>query len=119
MQLLGLAVARAWGLTETRVSVVHVTEDGALDFDELWLGADALDRIAREVRTTPSRVAAVREEVTAGRTPDVRVGDHCTFCPAYRACPANIGLAKNLLNMSDVPETIPGLSPSQAGALWA
>jgi RecB family exonuclease len=118
MQLLGLAVARARGLSQVCVSVVHVMEDGALDFDELLLGHDDLDRISQSVRTILSNVSQARVTVSSGQTPDVHVGEHCAFCPAYHACPANISLAKNLLERSDVSQTIPELSPSEAGALW-
>lgn len=118
MRLLGLAVARARGLEGVCVSIVRVIDDGTLGFDEVWLGPDDLDRIARHVRSTVSRVAAAREAVSAGVTPDVAVGNHCVFCPAYRACPANIGLAKEVLTSSGMAENISELSPSQAGAVW-
>lgn len=119
MHLLGLAVARARGLSLVTVSVVHVTEDGALAFDEMLLGPDELDRIARAVRTAFARVRDAHAAVSGGRTPDVRVGDHCSFCPAFRSCPANVGLAKHLLSASADDFGIDEMSPSQVGSLWA
>ena len=119
MHFLGLAVARARGLSQVTVSFVHVMEDGALGFDELLLGPDELDRVARAVRTAFARVREARAAVSAGLTPDVRVGDHCSFCPAYRACPANVGLAKHLLRTSADDFPIDEMSPSQVGSLWA
>ena len=89
IHLLGLAVARARGLSQVRVSVVHVMEDGALGFDEMLLGLDALDRITRVVRTAFSRLRDAHAEVASGQTPDVRVGDHCSFCrPVREFCTA-------------------------------
>jgi hypothetical protein len=119
MHLLGLAVARARGLSQVTVSVVHVTEDGALGFDEMLLGPDDLSRIARAVRKAFARVRDAQAAVSGGRTPNVRVGDHCSFCPAFRSCPANVGLAKHLLSASADDFDIDEMSPSQVGSLWA
>ncbi len=60
MKLLGLAVARALKLSQVCVSIVHVMDDGTLSFDELLLGNDELDRIARTVRKTISRVSELK-----------------------------------------------------------
>jgi RecB family exonuclease len=119
MHLLGLAVARARGLSQVTASVVHVMEEGALGFDEMILGPDELDRVARGVRTAFARVRDAHAAVSEWRMPDVRVGGHCSFCPAYRACPANVGLAKHLLGASADDFATDGMSPSQVGSLWA
>jgi RecB family exonuclease len=118
MKLLGLMIARAKGLSQVCVSIVHVSEDGAMDFDELLLRSEDLDRIAQSVRTILSHVSEARRTVAQGQTPDVSVGDHCAFCPAYRACPANTSLAKDLLGMSDSPQRVAELPPYQVGELW-
>jgi hypothetical protein len=101
------------------VSVVHVTEDGALAFDEMLLGPDELDRIVRTGRTAFALVRDAHAAVAGVRTPDVRVGDHCSFCPAFHSCPANVGLAKHLLSASADDFGINEMSPSQVGLLWA
>jgi hypothetical protein len=49
-----------------------------------------------ELRDIDSRVQAARRDYEAGLLPEVRIGDHCKYCPARQTCPARIGLAARL-----------------------
>lgn len=118
VQLLGLAVARERRLSQVCVAVIHIYEDGTLSFDEMLLRDADLERVARRVRVAFENVKSVRQQVMLGHTPDVVIGDHCKFCPAFRACPANINLARGLLTANETFESTGELTPIQAGAIW-
>lgn len=118
-RLLALALARARALSQLSIAIIQIDGAGGYRRDELRLDADDLDRIANSVRVTFTNVMNMRALVARGQTPDVRVGEHCAYCPAFRACPANISLASSLLNNEqNITAAIKELTPKEAGIVW-
>lgn len=120
LTLAALAVSRAHGLDEVTVQIVQKQPSGppavrsrTLDTIDLAVAADA-------VRRTWERVTEARALVASGRVPDVRRGDHCTYCPAWRSCPATVALARGVLDLqvADVASVVAALAPAEAGHLY-
>lgn len=93
-----LAIAWSWpevldvdvGLlyVENATGEVHPSR-GALDVFGLEAFADGLE-------AAMDAVGEARALVAAGGTPTVRPGDHCSHCPAFKACPAKTAMIRQL-----------------------
>ncbi|PZR17552.1 MAG: hypothetical protein DI536_04355 [Archangium gephyra] len=98
LQLLGYAraFALAYGATRARVGWLYVHDDETPrlvmgDVDEF-----ALDAAGARIRDAMNAVAWLRDTETHAPKP----GDHCTYCPAYRGCPAHTAMVKAFLSNS-------------------
>lgn len=119
-QLLGAAMAACLAYDRKRavVALYYVDHHGEAypvtgQVDEWDLEAFAL-----ELETAMDRVGEAKRLVMAGGTPDVRPGDHCDYCPAYRACPDKVGLVRNFPGM-EIEVTRPGyLAPDRLAETW-
>jgi hypothetical protein len=68
------------------------------------------------------RIAGIFHRVQAERkkvTPDVRVGEHCRYCPAQAACPSTNALARHMLGTPDIEAITAQLTVEQVGEAWA
>jgi len=109
---LGLFAAETLGATSAIVGHVYVRDEkpvfDLVELDEMELGA-----IRAELRALRSRMAALMasaEPVTL-----VREGAHCTYCPAFKSCPAKTGLVRSMHTDLDVREPFAGaLTPANA-----
>lgn len=90
VSILALAVTRAYGLRSADVAIwprmapMDVAELGAMD----------LDAFAAEAKA--ALVAVVRAKETPRELLKFNEGRHCTYCPAFAACPAKQALALTL-----------------------
>lgn len=91
---LALAAALAYGRTHARVGIIRVPETGRPSFDVDELDAFDLDTIEVDLCAVLDQVAEARDAIQAGRTPEVTTGRHCRYCPAFHACPAQVGLIR-------------------------
>ena len=66
---------------------------------------DALDVADERARVDKihSRHVAAYVEYSAGRTPDVREGAHCEYCPAWDSCPAKTRAISTLAQVRSLP----------------
>lgn len=126
LQLAALALfaARYAGADAAEVALIHVRSDG-----RYWVDRHALD--ALDLDDTRDRLVRLRDRAQAavdayarGDLPRMTTGDHCTYCPAQRACPA-IGAAVRALVPVDVPDAIEAvkarmaaMSDEEMGAAW-
>lgn len=96
LRFLALAAASAHGVSRARVGILHAPEGRAHWWS--WASFDAFDlaTIAAELRTLVERIGYARNDVAAGKTPHLTVGEHCAHCPARFGCPARVAMAKRL-----------------------
>ena len=123
LALYALQAARSRGLDEVGVAICYVRADGTLRWDRALLDVFALACAAARIRDVWGRVTAARALRAGGGDPSVRVGDHCTYCPALRRCPAHVALARELVAqgerpVDDVTRELASLSDAQAGEAY-
>lgn len=95
--LIALAGTRALGLDTATVEIIRVNETGPPVRDLAEVDEFDLDSFALKVKQTMASVQVAATEIEAGRTPDVREGGWCKYCPAKQACPAKRGLLADLV----------------------
>jgi hypothetical protein len=94
LAFLAYAAATSYGASYATVQLVHIDESGGVRIDSADM--DALDLVSAQVmvREIGRAVERARAVVDAGRTPDVRTGSHCRYCPARLSCPARVSLIR-------------------------
>ena len=96
IRFLALCAARLYGRDEAVGALVHIREDGTPWYDSAAFDVFDLDATLAEVRHVAARVVGAWAEVQAGITPTVTISEFCKHCPAYEACPAQVGLIRHL-----------------------
>ena len=98
-----LCAARVWGVDTAHCRVLGIGESGEIVVTAAW-SLDWEDLIASENDLRGIRDAVEQEriatEANPSRVPDVTLGDHCRYCPAWRSCPAYQGAIKALTDGS-------------------
>ena len=87
-----LCLSTAFRLEYVRVAIGYVRDEGAwFDYAEF----DPLDlyEIAQEFTVAHRRIVAAHEAHVAGAHLQATTGPHCTHCPSFPYCPAQVGLA--------------------------
>lgn len=92
LSILALALARHFRVT--KVDVAIDPEVGAMDVAKLE--AMDLDAFAAEASNALSVVVRAQDAHRNGLPLALKEGKHCTFCPAYAACPQKQALALTL-----------------------
>jgi hypothetical protein len=114
-QLLGYAVAaaRAYGRDRAIVGWIRLREEQPY-YEQATLDMLELDSAAARLRCIleAAQGAELLHQIEPDATAPV-VGDHCRYCPAYRQCPANVGLLKDLVYRDQVGE-VPVLNAETA-----
>jgi RecB family exonuclease len=120
LALLGLATARLTRLDEADVGMMVLRGDGKWFIDRHVIDAYALVEIRERLRSIRARVIAAGVAMEAGEMPAAHAGDHCTYCPAQRACPAQAALVRTAAGweLATVKERIAALSDEEAGEAW-
>ncbi len=104
---LGLgAICTSKAYQDVVVSLVHLPEGGPDARVSKALDAIDLGLIEDRVAAVWAHVQAARAVVASGKTPDVRVGPHCKYCPAMASCPAYAGLVRKMLGTEDMVSAI-------------
>lgn len=91
-----LAAARWFGVESARVGILHAPEGHAPWWTWATLDAFDLEEIALQMKTLADRIGYARNDYQRGKTPRLRVGEHCGNCPARYGCPARVAMAKRL-----------------------
>lgn len=91
-----LAAARFFGVERARVGILHAPEGRIPWWSWAELDAFELEVVAGELKTLAQRIGYARNDVARGKTPRLRVGEHCTHCPARFSCPARVAMAQRL-----------------------
>lgn len=92
VSILALAATRALGIRAADVAIAP--KMGAMDVARLE--ALDLDAFAAEAKNALSAVARAQEAAKQGLPLAFNEGRHCTYCPAYEACPRKQTLALTL-----------------------
>lgn len=89
-QLRGYALVgcRAFGADLARILRIRIPATGRPWYD--WTDLDVMDLDGTEyaIQQTVEGAARVSAALDAGAEPELRVGDHCAYCPAMPRCPA-------------------------------
>jgi hypothetical protein len=112
LEVYALMVARVQQVDRVRCWVGGVDRDrGTLAFHRWAIDPWDLERVALDLRQTRDRVVELRAQRAAHEresvgawTPDVRMGGHCTWCPAFARCPGVRGVC--WLFSADEPPTV-------------
>lgn len=102
LRFLALAASSALGVRRARVAVIKVREGAEPEHDVAELDALDLDEYAGQLKRTMTAIFAREAEVLAGRSPDVKEGGWCKYCPAFVHCPGKVAL------LSAIAEKGPG-----------
>jgi len=94
LQAQAIAAARVLGVDDVEAAFGYVQDDGSIQTERYHFDALDLDVIREDLRDVKERVKRVHLVVAEGRTPDLFEGEHCTWCPARKACPAKTSLIK-------------------------
>lgn len=91
-----LAAARWFGVDSARVGILHAPEGRTPWWTWATLDAFELEVVATEMKSLADRIGYARNDYQRGKTPQLRVGEHCGFCPARYGCPARVAMAQRL-----------------------
>ena len=82
--------------------------------DTQWLAAQSA-KLDGELRA----VADAAAHMARGELPAPTPGDHCTYCPSARWCPAAAGYGSTALQVEQGTRTVQDLTPAEVMALWS
>lgn len=105
---LALACARSRNLDSALISIIHIRPDGTNWKEGADLDAFDLDAFAVELVRIAGAVAAARDAIARGLSPEVQQGPWCRFCAAMPACPS---ILETLRAAAAEPEQAMVLSP--------
>lgn len=96
LEFYALALARVHRVARIRYEIVAIDERGQphfavqreLDFEDLDAIGDRLADAWRAVGDATAAAEAHARQSAVAWAPDVVEGEHCRYCPAWRACPA-------------------------------
>ncbi len=91
-----LAMARHLGLDSARVALLLAPEGSAPAWDIATLDAFDLADAAHQLREMYAAVTKADAAVAEGKAPNVTMGEHCVYCPARLACPAQGALIRRM-----------------------
>lgn len=121
----GLFFAAAKLLLEEDVEEVEFRIAHARTSGDVWDGDRAVfsrldvDTYLDEYEEQLVQAEVARQLVAAGRTPDVAAGDHCRYCPAFDACPAQTALARRLLpELASLEGRVDAMTIAEVGAAF-
>lgn len=117
LRFLALCLARTYDLESVTASTIYVKADGVF-IDSEELDADDLHSTVKRLKAMQAAVSHAAGEAVAGNV-SVNAGEHCRFCPAFRACPAQTAMVSKLGGIEERVENFAIVSPEQAGKAWA
>lgn len=91
-----LAAARYHGVDSARGGILHAPEGRTPWWSWAEFDAFELEVIAAEMKSLADRIGYARNDYRRGKTPRLRVGEHCGYCPARYGCPARVAMAQRL-----------------------
>jgi hypothetical protein len=102
---------------EFRIARVKTSGD-VWDRDRFTFTRLDVDMFLDDLEEAIGRAREAKKLVLAGGTPDVATG-HCTYCPAFDACPAQHALARSMLgDLKDIQGRVEAMSHEQLGAAF-
>ncbi len=117
LHFLALCLARTYDLESVEAVTIYVKQDGVF-FDKEELKAEDFHQTVQRLNVMRAAVSHAASEVISGNV-SVNAGDHCRFCPAFRACPAQTALVSKLAGIEQSAENFQVLDPTHAGKSWA
>lgn len=91
---LALAAARAYGKANARIGIIRLWDTGRVTYDVDELDAFDLDQVYGDLNHALDRRVVAAEGIREGLVPPTAPGKHCRYCPAFTACPAQVGLIR-------------------------
>lgn len=96
LRSLALMAARTYGRTRATVATIKIRDDGTVWYDQADFDEMDLDSFAVELCGLQDQIADLRKAVDDGKTPNVSMGPHCRYCPAFQSCPGQGQLVRAL-----------------------
>lgn len=119
MRVQALTRATFLGVSEIEARIWYVREDGYVRPDAGHFTSFDLEDAADELEDAAARANEAKAAAASGKRLRVVQGEHCSYCPAFAACPANVDLARTLLpTFGEVPNKLAAMTPSEAGAAY-
>lgn len=91
-----LAIHLVHGVERVQVGLLYVDTKGEIYPVRGQVDGWDLAAFADELEAAMDAVGEAIRVVDAGGVPDVRPGEHCEYCPAFKACPAKTALIRSL-----------------------
>lgn len=103
-----------------RIEAIAYDAQEATELLRITLDRAEMEQWREKLSAALEVVIEHRKRVESGQVVDVTIGEHCKGCPAFRACPANLMLVREMAAAnSDIAKEIGQLSPEDAGRVWA
>lgn len=83
------------------------------------LGVDWLAAEREKLHAELAAVRAAADALAAGGDYAPVPGDHCTYCPSARWCPAAAGYGRKAMDVEATRTAVVDLTPAEVMALWA
>jgi hypothetical protein len=119
LRFLALAAARTYGCSSAHVALVYVHGE-EVRFDRASLSAFDLDAAAADLRQIVAQVVRADDAIAQRRVPNLALGDHCRYCPAFLLCPAQTALVRAIAEQPGAlhDEVTSLLTPSSAAEAY-
>lgn len=114
--LIGALCVRAlYGCDDVVVELIHIHDNGSHHKARRTVNDWDLDLFARELASAMNFIASKLEDDWATMMPPIVEGQHCDYCPAFRACPAKMALVRELPEKLYAMGVRPGTLPDKNG----
>ncbi len=91
-----VAACRAWDRRRGKVEMIRIFDDGDAYRASAAFSPAEVDAAEGELVMLASRIMLDRTTYDSGREVPAVTGPHCTYCPSFAWCPANLALAREL-----------------------
>ncbi len=102
---------------ECEARIVYIHDDGKHHVDPCLFTRFDLELFHARMVDAYERAAEAVAAQQAGRRLTVNPGDHCRYCPAFPVCPAQVSLARAMVDGAEFDTKEP-LTPESAGLAW-
>ncbi len=116
-RLCAAALLLHYDSTEVISKNVYLRDDNTDFADETVFSIMDIYGFLDEFKGVIDKVLAARRIVAEGGIPDVTIGDHCQYCPAFNHCPAKTAMVKEFVggDLTNLKERVLSMTPAQQG----
>lgn len=109
----GVALAKLHDADEAVLSLIKPDSFAPLHLTDT-IDQATIESFADRVEAQMDRVDFARRQVAAGQQPDVVLGPHCRYCPAWKACHGQTGLIRRVAENTMPSRLDDPVTPEQA-----
>jgi hypothetical protein len=115
-----LCASRVYDRTAATVEIIKPGKNGSKPYhDRASLDIFEIDGLAAELRALVGKRKRALTVIAEGKTPEVREGPWCRYCPSYSYCPAKTSLAVRMGTGDEIKAMQNELTVETAGRVYA